>query len=144
MHLFAYGTLMCPDIMAEVSGLHRSVTSATLRGYRRLRVKGEDYPALLPDATGFVPGVIYRDIPESAWILLDRFEGEMYARVRAQAEFADGTATAVETYVINGCFSGCLEDVEWDFSEFLCNGKERFRSTYKGYLKIGGHRGTQY
>jgi len=136
MHLFAYGTLMCPDIMAEVSGLHRPVTSATLRGYRRLRVKGEDYPALLPAAAGCVPGVIYRDIPESAWILLDRFEGEMYARVRAQAALPDGTAIAVETYVINGSFSACLEDAEWDFSEFLCNGKERFRQSYKGYLAL--------
>lgn len=136
MPLFAYGTLMCPDIMAEVSGLNRPVTSATLRGYRRLRVKGEDYPALLPDPAGCVPGVIYRDIPESAWTLLDRFEGEMYARVRAQVELADGIAAAVETYVINGRFSGCLEDVEWDFTEFLCHGKERFRKSYKGYLEL--------
>lgn len=136
MNLFAYGTLMCPDIMAEVSGLQRPVTSATLRGYRRLRVKGEDYPALLPDAAGYVPGVIYRDIPEAAWALLDRFEGEMYARLGAQVELADGTVAAAQTYVINGCFSGCLEEVEWDFAEFLCAGKERFRTFYKGYLEL--------
>ena len=136
MHLFAYGTLICPDIMAEVSGLHRPATSATLRGYRRLRVKGEDYPALLPDAAGFVPGVIYRDIPESAWTLLDRFEGEMYARVQVQVELADGTTAAAETYVINGSFSGCLEEVEWDFTAFLGNGKDRFRMSYKGYLEL--------
>jgi hypothetical protein len=80
-----------------------------------------------------MPGVIYRDIPDSAWTFLDRFEGEMYARVRAQVELTDGTSVAVETYVINGGFSGCLEDVEWDFTEFLCNGKERFRKSYKGY-----------
>ncbi len=139
MHLFAYGTLMCPDIMAEVSGLHRPVTSATLRGYRRLRVKGEDYPALLPAAAGFVPGVIYRDITESAWILLDRFEGEMYVRVRAQVELTDGSVAAAQTYVINGGFGACLEEVEWNFAEFLGSGKERFRSSYKGYLRNMGH-----
>ena len=136
MHLFAYGTLMCPDIMEEVSRLQRPVTAATLRGYRRLRVKGEDYPALLPDAAGSVPGVIYRDIPETAWILLDRFEGEMYARVRAQVELVDGCSIAVETYIVNGPFIDCLEEVEWDFTDFLDNGKERFRTLYRGYREL--------
>lgn len=135
MHLFAYGTLMCPDIMTEVSGLQRPVTFATLRGYRRLRVKGEDYPALVPDMVGLVTGVIYRDITEAAWILLDRFEGEMYARVGAQVELADGTVAAVQTYVVNGGFGACLEEVEWDFAEFLDSGKERFRMSYRGYLE---------
>ncbi len=136
MHLFAYGTLMCPDIMAEVSGLNRPGISATLPGYRRLRVKGEDYPAIVPDAAGWVTGVICRDIPKSAWILLDRFEGEMYVRVRAQVDLADGSVAAAQTYVVNGCFSGCLEDVEWNFADFLCSGKERFRMSYTGYLKL--------
>jgi len=138
MNLFAYGTLMCPDIMAEVSGLQRPVTPANLRGYRRLRVTGEDYPALLPDAAGAVAGVIYQDIPETAWALLDRFEGEMYVRAGAQVELADGTNAAAQTYVINGCFSSCLEEIEWDFAEFLCAGKKRFRSSYKGYLRNMG------
>lgn len=136
MHLFAYGTLMCPDIMAEVSGLHRPFTSASLCGYRRLRVKGEDYPALLPDAAGIVPGVIYRDIPETAWALLDRFEGEMYARVQVKVELVDGSSMAVETYIVNSHFIDCLEEVEWDFTDFLGNGKDRFRMSYKGYLEL--------
>jgi gamma-glutamylcyclotransferase (GGCT)/AIG2-like uncharacterized protein YtfP len=136
MHLFAYGTLMCPDIMTEVSGLQLPTTFATLRGYRRLRVKGEDYPALVPDATGLVSGVIYRGITETAWTLLDRFEGEMYARVGAQVELADGTVSAAQTYVVNGSFGACLEEVEWDFAEFLRSGKERFRTSYRGYLEL--------
>lgn len=136
MHLFAYGTLMCPDIMTEVSSLQRSATFATLCGYRRLRVKGEDYPALVPDTAGLVTGVIYRDITEAAWTLLDRFEGEMYARVGAQVELADGTIAAAQTYVINRCFGACLEEVEWNFAEFLGSGKERFRTSYRGYLEL--------
>lgn len=136
MHLFAYGTLMCPDIMAEVSGLQRPVTAATLRGYQRLRVKGEDYPALLPDPAGCVPGVIYRDIPETAWTLLDRFEGDMYVREQVQVELDDGCSIAVETYIVNGPFIDCLEEVEWDFTDFLSNGKDRFRTLYKGYREL--------
>lgn len=136
MHLFAYGTLMCPDIMTEVSGLDQPATFATLRGYRRLRVKGEDYPALVPDAAGLVTGVVYRDVTEAAWALLDRFEGDMYALVGAQVELADGTVAAVQTYVVNRGFGACLEEVEWDFVEFLDSGKQRFRTSYKGYLEL--------
>lgn len=62
---------MCPDIMAEVSGLYRLVAAATFCGYRRLRVKGED-----------------------------------------------------------------LEEVEWGFIDFLGNGKDRFRMSYKEYLEL--------
>jgi hypothetical protein len=59
----------------------------------------------------------------------------MYARVGAQVELADGTVAAVQTYVVNGGFGACLEEVEWDFAEFLDSGKERFRMSYRGYLE---------
>lgn len=62
-HLFAYGTLMCDDIIAEISGSLLSHVSATLRGYRRMCVKGEHYPALVPEAGGSVEGVLYLNVP---------------------------------------------------------------------------------
>ncbi len=136
MHLFAYGTLMCSDIMAEVSGLHMPSDPASLTGYRRLGVRGEHYPAILPDTQSSVTGVVYRDIPQSAWVLLDRFEGDMYSRNRVQATLADGSLVAADTYVIRDAFVGWLDDGEWDPTEFLRHGKERFRRFYKGYAKL--------
>lgn len=45
-HLFTYGSLMFENVWRRVvSGRYRS-TPATLHGYRRQRVRGEDYPAL--------------------------------------------------------------------------------------------------
>ncbi|MBW6508118.1 MAG: gamma-glutamylcyclotransferase [Desulfuromonadales bacterium] len=79
---------------------------------------------------------LYRDIPETAWTLLDRFEGEMYARGQVQVELIDGSSIAVETYIVNSRFIDCLEEVEWDFTDFLGNGKDRFRMSYKGYLEL--------
>lgn len=35
---FAYGTLMCEDIMREVSGIRPSHVPGTLKGYRRRSV----------------------------------------------------------------------------------------------------------
>jgi gamma-glutamylcyclotransferase (GGCT)/AIG2-like uncharacterized protein YtfP len=135
-HLFAYGTLMCDDIMAEVSGAQLSPIPATLRGYRRLRVKGEHYPGLIPDAEGQVEGVVYRSVPQSAWIRLDRFEGEMYSREIVQVALADQTVAEAETYVVRADFMDRLDEAEWDFAVFLRKGKGSFCRSYKGYRAL--------
>lgn len=46
-HLFAYGTLMCDDIMQAVAACRPARMPGTLRGFSRRRVKGEVYPGLL-------------------------------------------------------------------------------------------------
>ena len=46
-NLFAYGTLMCEDIMREVSGVRLLQVSGKLKGYSRRGVKGEHYPAFI-------------------------------------------------------------------------------------------------
>jgi len=47
VNLFAYGTLMAADIMAEVTGLSGlDAEPAVLPDYHRLAVRGEDYPAM--------------------------------------------------------------------------------------------------
>ncbi|MGD1972791.1 MAG: gamma-glutamylcyclotransferase [Desulfobacterales bacterium] len=137
-HLFAYGTLMCNDIMEEIVGSHLSPVSATLRGYRRMRVKGEHYPALVPDAEQHVEGVVYRNISGASWDRLDQFEGKMYSRKMVQVELNDGQAVPAETYVARAEFMDYLVDAEWDFAEFLRKNKGSFRRSYKGYraLKI--------
>ncbi len=135
-HLFAYGTLMCDDIMAEIAGSHHSPVFATLRGYRRMRVKGEHYPALVPDEEGHVDGVVYLDVSATAWDRLDRFEGEMYSRKIVEIELNDGHAVLSETYVARAEFMDYLVDAEWDFAEFLRKNKASFRRSYKGYRAL--------
>ncbi len=135
-NLFAYGTLMCDDIMREVSGWHLSHVPGTLKGYKRRSVKGEAYPALVPDAKGSVEGVVYRNVPESAWDRLDLFEGEMYARQRVQIELKDGGTLSAEAYVVQPAFLDRLDQSDWDFADFLRNGKARFQRHYKGYQSL--------
>ena len=131
--LFAYGTLMCDEIMGEVSGVHPQSAPATLPGYRRLRVKDEQYPAVIPDTDGCVDGIIYRSVPPSVWDRLDRFEGEMYAREMVQVKLGDGSTVPAATYVLRPQFADRLDDEEWDFADFLRQGKGSFRRFYKGF-----------
>ena len=135
-HLFAYGTLMCEEIMQNVAGCHLAQVPGLLTGYRRRSVKGEHYPALVPDKTGCVEGVIYLDVPPAAWDRLDRFEGEMYVRQPVPLGLNDGTILPADTYVINPAFLDRLGETDWDFGAFLRHGRESFQKHYQGYQAL--------
>ncbi len=122
--------------MAEISGSHLSPVSAKLRGYRRMCVKGEHYPALVPDAAEQVEGVVYLNVSRAAWDRLDRFEGEMYAREVVQVKLDDGHTVSAQTFVARAEYMDYLVDAEWDFAEFLRKNKGSFRRSYKGYRAL--------
>ena len=132
-YLFAYGSLMCADIMREVSGFDLSRADGILRGYRRRAVRGAQYPGLVPEEDGHVEGIVYRDVPPPAWDRLDRFEGEMYVRQHVEITLNDGTLVQADAYVVRPEFLDRLEDSDWDFQEFLRSGKARFQASYQGY-----------
>jgi len=137
MALFAYGTLMCEDIMRTVAGTLPRQRQALLRGYRRLRVKGKDYPALVPDPEGSVAGVLYSNLTAPAWGRLDRFEGAFYARTLVSVERVDGKVLPAAAYVARSRFRYRLAPFDWDFAEFLRNGKKGFQRRVKGHCATG-------
>ncbi len=134
--LFAYGTLMCDEIMREVAGCLPSRAAGTLKGYSRRAVRGERYPGIVADAAGCVEGVLYRNVPTSAWARLDRFEGEMYARQAVQITLADGETLLAEAYVVRPQFLDRLEQSAWSLADFLREGKASFQQHYTGYRRL--------
>lgn len=130
-HLFTYGTLMCKDIMEHISGCHLCPLAGVLRGYSRRSVKGEPYPAILANHTGHVEGLIYKDVPNRAWKLLDQFEGHMYARHSVQINLDSGVTMPADTYVIQPAYLDRLTTSDWNFSEFLRKHKESFQRDYR-------------
>ena len=134
---FAYGTLMCEDIMQEVTGYDLSHAPGILKGFKRTCIKGESYPAIVPDNAGCVEGVAYRNVPYSVWSRLDRFEGELYDRRLVQVELKnDGKVITAATYVIKPAFIGCLDGTDWDFVRFLLHSKTAFQRNFKGYRSL--------
>jgi len=136
MNLFAYGTLMCPDILAEVAMPGLQGLPGVLHGYKRWTVKGEEYPAIRCHPDGRVQGMLYLDLPDHAWPRLDCFEGGMYLRETLPVRLADGEAVTAETYVLREAFAHCLGSREWDFEAFLRHGKARFKTRYVGYNSL--------
>ncbi|MBD3241474.1 MAG: gamma-glutamylcyclotransferase [Chitinivibrionales bacterium] len=131
--LFAYGTLMCDDIMHAVVGESCQCRNALLRGYRRRFVAGEEYPAITGDATEDVRGVLYEPISASAWSRLDRFEGELYRRTTVTVELDNNATQAAQTYVIRDEHLAQLSSRPWSLECFMQRGKRRFESFYLGF-----------
>ena len=133
---FAYGTLMCEDIMLAVTGRRFSRIPGSLHGYRRRSVKGELYPGIIPERGAVVEGIVYWDLPDSTWALLDTFEGEMYQRKIVTVNLADNTSIEVYTFVVRPEFENRLDSSEWNFEKFLQSGKKTFETHYAGFKAL--------
>ena len=139
-HVFTYGTLMWPDIMARVCGPACAPLApplaATLAGHARHPVRGQDYPAMVPAAGHQVVGRLYLDLPEAAWARLDLFEGDEYERHEVLVTLADGSWQRAWTYLFKPGHAARLEAGDWDEAAFEREGKARFVSRYVGFDAI--------
>ena len=133
---FAYGTLMCADIMRKVTGNHFSHSDAKLKDYQRYALKQQVYPAIIKQTGALVCGVLYYDVPQNVWLRLDDFEGDMYARVTVKVKCSNAKIIDAETYVIRPEFQHLLGRPNWDLDEFIRTGKNQFENTYLGFDEI--------
>lgn len=137
-HCFTYGSLMCEDIMSAVCGTPCTRHApATLAEHRRHPVIGQHYPGMVPAPGSAVRGVLYLDLPSSAWPRLDAFEGEEYTRERVTVTLADGRSVTAWTYVFKPQYASRLVAGDWDFEHFLLHGKARFEAAYLGFGALG-------
>lgn len=135
-HCFTYGSLMCADIMHRVCAARPSAQPARLDGYRRHPVVGEAYPGMVPAPDAQVDGMLYLDLPATAWPRLDAFEGSEYTRETVEVTLADGRRAAAWTYVFKPACVARLGPGEWDFARFLATGKARFTGQYLGFGQL--------
>jgi len=124
--LFAYGTLMCPDILERVTGSRFSCSPAILRHYSRRRLRGELYPGIVQSEGEEVEGLLYQHLRAAVWPLLDRFEGEEYRRASVQVLLATRGEVVAYAYVLQPAFAGLLTDERWSFDDFLATGRQKF------------------
>lgn len=134
MQLFAYGTLMWPEVMQSVVGRRLLGVSARLSGYRRLRVKGEHYPVIIASLEDTVDGILYTDLSEHEFELLDQFEGEEYERVSVRIGNSEAQVYVLADgwwHIVNPCIWRA-EDVRPEHLRSFCN-------EYKGWNSLKKH-----
>ncbi len=84
-----------------------------------------------------ISGVIYFDLPQDAWLRLDDFEGDMYARITVKVKCTNDTILNAETYLLRPEFQHLLGKSDWDLDDFIRAGKNQFENTFLGFEEIG-------
>ena len=137
-NLFTYGSLMCSDIMFQVAGCRADCIPATLKDFKRSRIRGEEYPGIVAQPGVEVEGVLYLDLPPGAIERLDSFEGEQYARQEVQVltQQSEPCPVAAMAYVIKPEYRELLTGEAWSYGHFLAVGKAEFLKAYQGFRKI--------
>lgn len=97
MRYFFYGSLTDPDVLAAVLGRRPRLAPASLDGWRRLRVRGECYPLIVPAVgervEGSVADVGPADARRLAW-----YEGDDYVQSELTVRLAGGEAATARVF----------------------------------------------
>lgn len=104
--LFVYGTLQDPEVLGALLDDPPPLTPVTVAGWRVAPVRGQVYPALVPDTQAVARGRHLR-IEVDQLAVLDSFEGPGYDRRAIGAVQLDGTRVPVEAWVAEGIAHLC-------------------------------------
>ena len=127
-NLFAYGTLMIPEIMSAVTGHNFPYFKATLKDYARFTIKAESYPGIIQMNGAKIDGLVYLELDDISIARLDLFEGHMYQRLKVMVETKEGIRLPAYAYLLKPEYKNFLSSEPWDINKF----KER---DLKDFLK---------
>ena len=103
-NVFAYGTLMFPEVASVIAGIECTGEPLTLPGYRRYEATirtWANFPVIVEDAGHSVDGLLFRDVTSQQLARLDWFEeteSGLYER-RSQTVNFDDQETKIHFYV---------------------------------------------
>lgn len=95
MRLFAYGTLLFPEVLHVLLGRVPDLSPAVTHGWRVAALPGRVYPGLVPAPDGRASGRVVSGLSADEMVLLDAYEDTDYRL--ATIPLADGTGCP--TYV---------------------------------------------
>ena len=128
--IFVYGTLMNEEVFSHFANGKFEKYEATLSDYKRVKVIGKSYPAIRPNSSCCVEGLLITGLSSRNLEILDEFEGEFYDRVPVVVDISQDEQHSCEAYVFKEEYEYMLSNESW------CN--NTFREKYlKDYLR--GH-----
>jgi len=99
--VFVYGSLMFDAVWCRLITTDYQHCEASLHGYKRLNIRSEVYPALVPASNYKVAGKLIFNVNNEDIKLLDQFEGDQYHRTGLTVlDINNGQHTA-EVYLFN-------------------------------------------
>jgi hypothetical protein len=127
---------MAPSVMRAVTGQQFSTCKVALRGYARYKVKDAFYPGIIRKSDAMMIDTIHLDVDGRSLMLLDHFEGDLYARTAVEVESEQGLPLSAETYVIKPEHEISLSYEPWDPEDFERNHLQDFIENYEGFSVI--------
>jgi len=121
--LFAYGTLVFPEIWNRVTGDTgpRASVRATLEGFALCKVRESTFPGIVAEpGAPPVPGLIYFDLDEEVLARLDAYEDGFYARITVMADRENRAGPiACQAYAVPPALrERFLTDEPWSAEDF--------------------------
>jgi len=118
LSLFAYGSLILPEVYEAVTGVARVGLPVTACGFARFALKGCSYPGLVAWPGGAVQGMLYESLEREEWRRLDAFEDDFYVRQSLIVMHALGEKGFAEAYLIRSDRYEVLEAEGWCLDTF--------------------------
>lgn len=116
-----------PAVLRHVLGRTPPMAAAQLRGFRRRRLTGQRYPAIIADPEESVEGALICGLTEQDWDLLDLYEGDLYERIPVQVS-GDAGAYQAQTYALRPSLAHLLDGARWSLEHFERHDLEAFLS----------------
>lgn len=138
MRLFAFGTLMDPELLGLV--LDRPVTeftrtTASLAGWRSVRVANETYPTLTEDSDGVVRGQVLHPVEPVDMDRLIFYEAGEYALAPVTVDTADGPMDAT---IFASADRMQATDETWSFESWAHSEREVTLALAAEFMKLYG------
>jgi len=119
MNVFAYGTLMFPEVWNRIGLTQTKSEPATLQGYTAYRLCDAVFPGIVrADDEDNVAGVLYYDLDEETLFELDAYESDLYQRSTVQVVTADGNEVECQAFVIPPSHREALTSEPWNSERF--------------------------
>ncbi|BBL70661.1 gamma-glutamylcyclotransferase family protein [Methylogaea oryzae] len=117
--LFAYGTLLLPEVMRAVTGRQPVGQPARLEGYACRLLRKRPYPGIRPSPGAVTTGLLYWGLDRRAWRRLDAFEDDdCYGK--AIVTVLDGASRRHQAvaYAVKAKHYGALSALPWSAEKF--------------------------
>ena len=109
-----------------IGGYAKGIRKRTgiLKDFKRVKVKGAHYPAIIDCKGEKVEGLVVYGISNNALLLLDKFEDDEYQRKNVTVFTRNDQKTKVATYVAGPNMS--IDEEGWCFSTWQQNHRKEF------------------
>ena len=118
-HLFAYGSLIVPEVMEAVAGRSFAHAPARLLGYERRALVDRVYPGVVARAGAETSARVYLDLDGRALRRVDFFEADEYTRESVEVVLDGGSRLSAEVYVIRSDQRDLTRPEPWDEQAFI-------------------------